>query len=56
VISEEHGLTPEGTYAGTEDIQLERMNVYFQETSSGKNHFFMIIFISTSEKSMHCDA
>lgn len=33
-ISGEHGLDGSGVYNGTSDIQLERMNVYFNEVFS----------------------
>ncbi|XP_045465324.1 tubulin beta chain-like [Harmonia axyridis] len=35
VISDEHGLDPCGNYHGNSDLQLERINVYFQEASGG---------------------
>ncbi|KAI4127804.1 MAG: hypothetical protein LQ338_003033 [Usnochroma carphineum] len=35
-ISGEHGLDASGTYNGTSDLQLERMNVYFNEASNNK--------------------
>ncbi|MCJ1223549.1 Tubulin beta chain (Beta tubulin) [Toensbergia leucococca] len=35
-ISGEHGLDGSGRYQGTSDIQLERMNVYFNEASNNK--------------------
>jgi len=36
VISEEHGLDASGVYKGTDDKQLERINVYYNEASGGK--------------------
>lgn len=36
VISDEHGVDPSGAYVGTSPQQLERINVYFNEASSGK--------------------
>lgn len=36
VISEEHGIDYTGFYKGTSDLQLERINVYYNE-GSGKN-------------------
>jgi len=36
VISDEHGITPTGSYAGDSDLQLERINVYFNEARGGK--------------------
>lgn len=35
-ITEEHGITATGAYEGDSDLQLERVNVYFNEGSSGK--------------------
>ena len=32
IISDEHGIDPSGSYAGTSDLQLERINVYYNET------------------------
>jgi hypothetical protein len=36
VISDEHGLDPTGTYNGTSDLQLERINVYYNEATGGR--------------------
>ena len=36
VIAQEHGLDAVGNYIGTEEIQLERMNVYFNEAAGAK--------------------
>jgi len=38
VISDEHGIDPTGTYHGDSDLQLERINVYFNE-ATGKIEF-----------------
>ncbi|KAJ1158388.1 hypothetical protein NDU88_011078 [Pleurodeles waltl] len=35
-VSDEHGINPTGSYAGDSDLQLERINVYYNETSSRK--------------------
>ncbi|KAG0182831.1 Tubulin beta chain (Beta tubulin) [Apophysomyces sp. BC1021] len=35
-ISQEHGIDESGTYAGDNDLQLERINVYYNEGSKGK--------------------
>jgi len=35
-ISEEHGINGEGMYCGDSDLQLERINVYFNEAQGGK--------------------
>ncbi|KAG0231911.1 Tubulin beta-4B chain [Actinomortierella wolfii] len=36
VISEEHGIDNTGIYNGTSDLQLERINVYYNEANGGK--------------------
>ncbi|ETO00283.1 tubulin beta chain [Reticulomyxa filosa] len=36
VISDEHGIDPTGTYKGDSDLQLERVNVYFNEATGGR--------------------
>lgn len=36
VISDEHGIDPTGTYTGDSDLQLERINVYYNEATGGK--------------------
>ncbi|KAG7264291.1 hypothetical protein CRUP_003867, partial [Coryphaenoides rupestris] len=36
VISDEHGIDPTGSYQGDSDLQLERINVYYNEASGGK--------------------
>jgi hypothetical protein len=33
VIFDEHGIDPTGTYHGDSDLQLERINVYYNEAS-----------------------
>ena len=35
VVCDEHGVDPTGTYHGDSDLQLERVNVYFNEASGG---------------------
>ena len=36
VISDEHGVDPTGTFHGESDLQLERINVYFNEATGGR--------------------
>ena len=36
LISYEHGIYPTGTYHGDSDLQLERINVYFNEATGGR--------------------
>jgi len=35
IASQEHGLNPAGFYEGSSDMQLERIGVFFRETSAG---------------------
>ncbi|KAL0238884.1 hypothetical protein PCE1_004575 [Barthelona sp. PCE] len=35
-IADEHGVDPTGSYQGQSDLQLERINVYFNEAAGGK--------------------
>ncbi|TKR93272.1 hypothetical protein L596_007761 [Steinernema carpocapsae] len=37
VISDEHGIQPDGSYNGTSDLQLERIDVYYNE-ANGKRY------------------
>lgn len=36
VISDEHGISPNGYYEGTSDQQIERINVYYNEATGGR--------------------
>ncbi|XP_044271330.1 tubulin beta chain-like [Tribolium madens] len=36
VISDEHGIDPSGKFNGNTDLQLERINVYFNEATGGR--------------------
>ncbi len=36
MISDEHGIDPNGEYNGDSDLQLERVNVYYNEAAGGK--------------------
>uniref|UniRef100_A0A3Q3N2Z3 Tubulin beta chain n=1 Tax=Labrus bergylta TaxID=56723 RepID=A0A3Q3N2Z3_9LABR len=36
VISDEHGIDPTGTHHGDSDLQLDRINVYYNEATGGK--------------------
>jgi hypothetical protein len=35
-LSLQHGVDPTGTYHGDSDLQLERINVYFNEATGGE--------------------
>ncbi|KAF6773374.1 hypothetical protein AHF37_07780 [Paragonimus kellicotti] len=36
VVSDEHGISPTGQYNGDSELQLERINVYYNEAMGGK--------------------
>ena len=36
VVCDEHGIDPTGRYIGTSELQLERVNVYYNEASCGR--------------------
>ena len=36
MVSEEHGIDPTRRYQGTSNLQLERVNVYYNEASCGR--------------------
>ncbi|CAI5445146.1 unnamed protein product [Caenorhabditis angaria] len=36
VISDEHGIQPDGTFKGESELQLERIDVYYNEANQGK--------------------
>ena len=40
VVCDEHGVDPTGTYHGDSDLQLERINVYFNEATGGARHAY----------------
>ena len=37
IISDEHGIDPSGSYKGETDLQLERINVYYNEATGGES-------------------
>lgn len=37
MISDEHGIDPTGSYQGDSELQLERINVYYNEASGEGN-------------------
>lgn len=39
VISDEHGIDPTGSYHGDSDLQLERINVYYNEATGNAPPF-----------------
>jgi hypothetical protein len=41
IISDEHGIDPTGIYHGDNDLQLERIEVYYNEAARE----FLLIFI-----------
>lgn len=36
VISDEHGIDPNGEYCGDSELQIERINVYYNEATGGR--------------------
>jgi len=44
VISDEHGIDPSGTYHGDSDLQLERINVYYNEATG--NFSSVLLYLS----------
>lgn len=36
MVSDEHGIEPDGLYKGNNDLQLERISVYYTETGANK--------------------
>lgn len=45
VISDEHGIDPTGSYHGDSDLQLDRINVYYNEASGERTPvFFCLIY------------
>ena len=46
VVCDEHGVDPTGTYHGDSDLQLERVNVYFNEASGGMSALNSISLLS----------
>ena len=36
VVSDEHGIGPDGLYQGNNDLQLERISVYYNEIGANK--------------------
>ncbi|CAF1178851.1 unnamed protein product [Rotaria sordida] len=49
VISDEHGIDPTGAYHGDSDLQLERINVYYNE-AAGNNTAIQELFKRISEQ------
>ena len=43
VVCDEHGVDPTGTYHGDSDLQLERINVYFNEATGGNSRAQTIV-------------
>ena len=42
VISDEHGIDACGAYKGDSDLQLERINVYYNE-ATGRTHLKILV-------------
>ena len=51
VISDEHGIDPTGTYHGDSDLQLERIDVYYNE-ATGKYCFCLPYVLKESANNL----
>uniref|UniRef100_A0A4W4EMU2 Tubulin/FtsZ GTPase domain-containing protein n=1 Tax=Electrophorus electricus TaxID=8005 RepID=A0A4W4EMU2_ELEEL len=51
VISDEHGIDATGSYQGDSDLQLERINVYYNE-ASGKGYSSQHLLIQVTGPSL----
>lgn len=49
VISDEHGIDPTGAYHGDSDLQLERINVYYNEATGMKVKRNFVLFCYSSD-------
>ena len=49
MISDEHGIDPTGSYHGDSDLQLERINVYYNE-AAGKGLDVSLAFHTVAEE------
>ena len=49
VISDEHGIDPTGAYHGDSDLQLERINVYYNEATGMKVKRSFVLFRYSSD-------
>lgn len=45
VISEEHGIDPSGIYLGQSELQLERINVYYNEATGKINNYNLAEYV-----------
>jgi tubulin beta len=45
VVSDEHGIERDGIYKGTNDLQLERISVYYNETGGSRLPFLSFHFL-----------
>lgn len=43
IISDEHGIDPRGMYHGDNDLQMERINVYYTGIYYGSNNVIVIM-------------
>lgn len=52
VISDEHGIDPTGSYHGDSELQLERINVYYNEAAGD----YLNVFCFSSNLAFHTGA
>ena len=59
VISDEHGIDANGNYNGDNEMQLERISVYFNDASSKLLNYFTILVsiydVEYSCNELNCD-
>lgn len=55
VISDEHGIQPDGTYKGDSDLQLERINVYYNE-ANGERPVFVENRLKQAKTAENCNS
>lgn len=54
VISDEHGIDPTGSYHGDSDLQLERINVYYNEAAGDYfSVFCLVLFFCPVNLALH---
>ncbi|XP_076239479.1 tubulin beta-1 chain [Calliopsis andreniformis] len=52
VISDEHGLNPDGVFCGESDLQLQRMNVYFTQ-GAGARYVPRAVLVDLDQATLH---
>ena len=53
MVSSEHGIDPTGAYIGTNDVQLDKANVYYTETARKGRYVPRSILVDLEPGTMH---